>query len=146
MSFIVVRHGESLWNKENKFTGWIDIDLSQNGINEAINVGLLLKHMHFDYIITSDLLRAKHTAKLIYEKLVLNSDLGETQFLESEKVKERNYGDLAGINKTELLEKYGEKQMRLWRRSYFERPNGGENLEDVRIRIGESTELLTTSY
>lgn len=137
MSFIVVRHGESLWNKENKYTGWIDIDLSQNGIHQAINVGLLLKDMHFDYIVTSDLLRAKNTAKLIYENLVLNSDLGETQFLESEKVKERDYGELAGINKTELLEKYGEKQMRLWRRSYFERPKGGENLEDVRIRIGE---------
>jgi enolase len=138
MVFIVVRHGESLWNKENKFTGWVDIDLSENGITEAIDVGVLLKNQYFDYIITSDLLRAKNTAELIFVNLDIDVEYKKhTQFLETKAIRERNYGELAGVNKTELATKYGEKQMRLWRRSYFERPPGGENLEDVRIRIGE---------
>lgn len=135
MTFIVVRHGESLWNKENKFTGWVDIDLSEKGITEAINVGLLLKDQHFDFIITSDLSRAKKTAQLIYANQSFD-DENISIFLESKDIKERNYGELAGVDKKELAKKYGDKQMHLWRRSYFARPPKGENLEDVRIRIG----------
>ncbi|MEI7489587.1 MAG: 2,3-bisphosphoglycerate-dependent phosphoglycerate mutase, partial [Chryseobacterium sp.] len=135
MVFIVLRHGESLWNKENKFTGWIDIELSKNGEQEAIVAGNKLKKYNFDNVITSDLKRAKKTALLLIKdkSIELNNKI---RFTISPAVKERNYGDLTGIVKSELKEKYGEEQMRVWRRSYYERPPGGENLEDVQHRIG----------
>jgi enolase len=133
--FIVLRHGESVWNKENKFTGWVDVGLSEKGQQEALIAGDKLKKYNFDNIIISDLKRTKQTALLILK----NKPLLEKEniiFTVSPAVKERNYGDLAGIVKSELKEQYGEEQMRIWRRSYYERPPGGENLEDVRIRIG----------
>jgi enolase len=133
--FIVLRHGESVWNKENKFTGWVDVGLSEKGQQEALLAGDKLKNYNFDNIIISDLKRTKQTAILILK----NKPLLEKEniiFTVSSAVKERNYGDLAGIVKSELKEQYGEEQMRIWRRSYYERPPGGENLEDVRIRIG----------
>jgi len=136
MVFIVIRHGESLWNKENKFTGWVDIGLSENGILDANKIGISLKNYKFDYIITSDLLRSKETAQLIYDNLeIMNKQ--NIQFIEAEEVKERNYGLLAGIDKNELITKYGERQMKLWRRSYAARPPEGESLEDVHLRIGK---------
>lgn len=135
MVFIILRHGESLWNKENKFTGWTDIELSENGKKEAIEVGKQLEDYHFSHIIISDLKRTEQTANLLisnkssqYKEQVI--------FKASKEVKERNYGDLTGINKSELIEKYGEKQMQKWRRSYYERPPNGENLEDVQKRVG----------
>jgi enolase len=133
--FIVLRHGESVWNKENKFTGWVDVGLSEKGEQEALLAGDKLKNYNFDNIIISDLKRTRKTALL----LVKNRPLPEKEkiiFTVSEAVKERSYGDLAGIVKSELKEKYGEEQMRIWRRSYYERPPGGENLEDVKNRIG----------
>ena len=135
MSFIVLRHGESVWNKENKFTGWVDVGLSEKGEQEAVNAGIKLQNYNFDNVITSDLKRTKKTAIL----LLKNRTLQEKEsmiFTVSETVKERSYGDLAGVNKSELKEKYGEEQMRIWRRSYYERPPNGENLEDVKNRIG----------
>ena len=137
MVFIVIRHGESVWNKENKFTGWIDIGLSENGKKEAIEIGKQLKSKSysFDCIITSDLLRSKETASLIYDCLD-NHPKPNTIFLESKDIKERNYGSLTGIVKSELREQYGEHKMHLWRRSYLERPPEGESLEDVKKRIG----------
>ena len=133
--FIVLRHGESVWNKENKFTGWVDVGLSEKGEQEALLAGAKLQNYNFDNIIISDLKRTRKTALL----LVKNRPLPEKEkiiFTVSEAVKERSYGDLAGIVKSELKEKYGEEQMRIWRRSYYERPHGGENLEDVKNRIG----------
>lgn len=130
-----MRHGESVWNKENKFTGWVDIGLSEKGEQEALIAGDKLKIFNFDNIICSDLKRTKKTASLV----IKNKSISEKEkivFTVSETVKERSYGDLAGIVKSELKETYGEEQMRIWRRSYYERPPGGESLEDVKNRIG----------
>ena len=135
MVFFVMRHGESIWNKENKFTGWVDVDLSEKGKLEALEAGNKLLQYNFDNIITSDLKRTKQTAIL----LLKNKDIeikNNITFTVSDLVKERSYGDLAGIVKSELKEKYGEEQMRIWRRSYYERPPNGESLEDVKNRIG----------
>jgi len=134
MVFIVLRHGESLWNKENKFTGWVDIELSKNGEQEAIVAGKKLNKYNFDNIITSDLKRAKKTALLLIKDKPIELK-NQIIFTVSETVKERNYGDLTGIVKGELKEKYGEEQMHKWRRSYYERPPNGENLEDVQNRV-----------
>lgn len=133
--FIVLRHGESVWNKENKFTGWVDVGLSKKGEQEALVVGDKLQNYNFDNIIFSDLKRTRKTASLI----IKNRSLPEKEkiiYTVSPEVKERSYGDLAGIVKSELKEKYGEEQMRIWRRSYYECPPGGESLEDVKNRIG----------
>ena len=135
MVFFVMRHGESVWNKENKFTGWVDVGLSEKGQQEALIAGDKLKNYNFDNIIISDLKRTRQTAIM----LLKNKPLPEKEniiFTVSQAVKERNYGDLAGIVKSELKEKHGEEQMRIWRRSYYERPPNGENLEDVKNRIG----------
>lgn len=130
-----MRHGESVWNKENKFTGWVDVGLSEKGEQEALIAGEKLKNYSFDNIIFSDLKRTRKTASLVIKnKSILEKE--KIIFTLSCAVKERSYGDLAGIVKSELKEKYGEEQMRIWRRSYSERPPGGENLEDVKNRIG----------
>jgi enolase len=128
MSFFVMRHGESVWNKENKFTGWTDVGLSENGEKEALNASEKLKNIKFDHIICSDLIRTKQTADLV----IKNQNI---IFTISPEVKERDYGDLTGIVKSDLIEKYGEKQIQTWRRSYYQRPPNGENLEDVKNRI-----------
>jgi enolase len=129
MSFFVMRHGESIWNKENKFTGWTDVGLSENGEKEAIIAGEKLKKINFDHIICSDLKRTKQTADLVIE----NKNI---IFTISPEVKERDYGDLTGIVKSDLMKKYGKTQIQIWRRSYYQRPPNGENLEDVKNRIG----------
>jgi enolase len=133
--FIVLRHGESVWNKENKFTGWVDVGLSEKGEQEAVAAGEKLQKYNFDNVITSDLKRTKKTAVLLLKDRPLY-EKESMIFTVSETVKERSYGDLAGIVKSELKEKYGEEQMRIWRRSYYERPPSGESLEDVKNRIG----------
>jgi enolase len=129
MAFFVMRHGESIWNKENKFTGWTDVGLSEKGEQEAIIAGEKLKKIKFDHIICSDLIRTKQTADLV----IKNQNI---VFTSSPEVKERDYGDLTGMNKTDLKEKYGETQIQIWRRSYYQGPPNGENLEDVKNRIG----------
>ena len=123
-----MRHGESIWNKENKFTGWTDIGLSEKGEQEAIIAGEKLKNIKFDHIICSDLIRTKQTADLVIKN--------KSDFTISPEVKERDYGDLTGIVKSDLIEKYGETQIQIWRRSYYQCPPNGENLEDVKNRIG----------
>jgi 2,3-bisphosphoglycerate-dependent phosphoglycerate mutase len=133
--FIVLRHGESVWNKENKFTGWVDVGLSEKGEQEAVAAGEKLQKFHFDNVITSDLKRTKKTAILLLKDRPLD-EKESMIFTVSPEVKERSYGDLAGIVKSELKEKYGEEQMRIWRRSYYERPPAGESLEDVKNRMG----------
>lgn len=111
----LVRHGESIWNKENRFTGWTDVDLTKQGINEAINAGKVLKENNFTFDIayTSLLRRAQNTLKYIL--MELNEE--NIPIYETYKLNERHYGALQGLNKDETRKKYGEEQVRLWRRS-----------------------------
>ena len=119
MKLILVRHGESIWNKENKFTGWTDVPLSEKGINEAIEAGKILKKngYTFDVAYTSVLKRANDTLDYILDELNLNIPIKY-----SWRLNERHYGALQGLNKDETREKYGEEQVRLWRRSANVRP------------------------
>ena len=116
---VIVRHGESVWNLENKFTGWTNVGLSDNGIKEAINAGKLLKKLGytFDVAYTSLLKRAQDTLNIILKELDLNIEINK-----SYKLNERHYGALQGLNKDETRQKYGEEQVRLWRRSAEVRP------------------------
>jgi 2,3-bisphosphoglycerate-dependent phosphoglycerate mutase len=130
---VLVRHGESQWNKLNLFTGWKDPDLSELGVAEARAAGRLLKDKgyEFDIAFTSDLLRAQHTLDLMLEEL---GQVGlETH--KSQKLNERDYGDLAGLNKDEARAKWGEKQVHIWRRSFDVPPPGGESLKDTAARV-----------
>lgn len=113
---ILVRHGESLWNKENLFTGWTDVDLSEKGKEEAKNAGLLLKKegIKFDVYFTSYLKRAIHTLNYILEEM----DLEYLPVFKDYRLNERHYGALQGLNKAETAKKYGEEQVKIWRRSY----------------------------
>lgn len=119
IKFVIVRHGESVWNLENKFTGWTDVDLSDKGVLEAEEAGKILKEngFHFDIAFTSYLLRARRTLDIIL------SELHEDVLIKSSyKLNERHYGALQGLNKDEMRKKYGEEQVKLWRRSFLERP------------------------
>jgi 2,3-bisphosphoglycerate-dependent phosphoglycerate mutase len=130
---VLVRHGESQWNKLNLFTGWKNPDLSEKGVAEARAAGRLLKAQgyKFDVAFTSDLLRAQHTLDLMLGEL---GQVGlETH--ESQKLNERDYGDLSGLNKDEARAKWGEKQVHVWRRSYDIAPPGGESLKDTAARV-----------
>ena len=117
---VLVRHGESIWNKENRFTGWTDIELTEKGINEAKQAGILLKEKSFifDIAYTSVLKRANDTLDYILEKLNQNN----IQIIYNYNLNERHYGALQGLNKNEIGKKYGEKQLQLWRRSAHTRP------------------------
>ena len=116
---VIVRHGESIWNLENKFTGWTNVDLSDNGIKEAKNAGKTLKRLGytFDIAYTSVLKRATYTLDLILKEMNLNIPI-----ICSYKLNERHYGALQGLNKDETRQKYGDEQVRLWRRSAKVRP------------------------
>lgn len=118
MYLVLVRHGESVWNKENRFTGWTDVDLSKDGIEEAINAGekLLSYGIKFDIAYTSVLLRARNTLLYILDKV------GMCPVVSDYRLNERHYGALQGLNKDEVKEKYGEEQVKLWRRSFDVRP------------------------
>ncbi len=120
IKLVLVRHGESIWNKENKFTGWTDIGLSKKGIEEAKNAGKLLKEKgyHFDIAFTSVLKRANDTLYYILDELNERNIPIEYSY----KLNERHYGALQGLNKDETKEKYGEEQVKLWRRSADVRP------------------------
>lgn len=117
---VIVRHGQSLWNLENKFTGWTDVGLSNKGIEEAKNAGLLLKELNykFDIAFTSVLKRANDTLYYILDEL----NERNIPIKYSYKLNERHYGALQGLNKDETKEKYGEEQVKLWRRSADVRP------------------------
>lgn len=120
MKLVMVRHGQSLWNLENRFTGWTDIDLSENGIKEAEEAGRKLKEAGytFDLAFTSVLVRANHTLEIILK------ELGETNIpiKYSWRINERHYGALQGLNKDETRAKYGAEQVHIWRRSADVRP------------------------
>jgi 2,3-bisphosphoglycerate-dependent phosphoglycerate mutase len=130
---VLVRHGESEWNKLNLFTGWRDPDLTEKGVAEAKTAGRLLKAegLKFDVAYTSDLLRAQRTLTLIL------GELGQTGLLthKDQKLNERDYGDLSGLNKDEARKKWGEDQVHVWRRSYDIAPPGGESLKDTAARV-----------
>ncbi|MFH1441533.1 MAG: 2,3-diphosphoglycerate-dependent phosphoglycerate mutase [Candidatus Omnitrophota bacterium] len=117
---VLLRHGESIWNKENRFTGWTDVDLSEKGIQEANKAGELLKESGFNFEIafTSVLKRAIRTLWITLDRM----DLMWIPILNSWRLNERHYGALQGLNKSEMAEKYGEEQVLIWRRSYDIQP------------------------
>ena len=130
---VLVRHGQSEWNAKNLFTGWRDPDLTEKGVEEAIQAGKTLKHAgyNFDLAFTSDLQRAQKTCALILDALKL-SDL---DVIRDQALNERDYGDLAGLNKDDAREKWGDEQVHIWRRSYDIPPPGGESLKDTADRV-----------
>ncbi len=130
---VLVRHGESEWNKLNLFTGWRDPDLTETGVAEARRAGRLLKEQgfKFDIAYTSSLRRAQHTLALILEELG-QQDL---EIVRNEALNERDYGDLSGLNKDDARARWGEEQVHIWRRSYDIPPPGGESLKDTAARV-----------
>jgi len=132
MAFLtLVRHGESQWNLENRFTGWVDVDLSPKGELEALNAGALLTDVPADAIFTSVLTRAIRTADIAL-KVAGKHDLPTQR---DQALNERHYGDLQGLNKKETAEKFGDEQVHQWRRSYDIAPPNGESLKDTRERV-----------
>ena len=125
-TLVMIRHGQSIWNAENRFTGWVDVDLSDKGVSEASEAGRLLQDLDFDAVFTSDLTRAKRTASII---LGLNNSWDGGQVHHDARLNERNYGDLQGRNKQECRDQFGDDQVRIWRRSFKGQPPGGESLE-----------------
>ena len=130
---VLVRHGESDWNKKNLFTGWRDVDLTEGGVAEARAAGRKLKAqgLKFDVAFTSALKRAQRTLELILE------ELGQKNIpvIKNQALNERDYGDLAGLNKDDARAKWGEQQVHIWRRSYDVAPPGGESLKDTAARV-----------
>jgi len=150
-NLILMRHGESEWNKRNRFTGWVDIPLSKKGIEEAIEAGKKIKDYPIDLIVTTNLIRALMTAMLVMSehssgKVPVILHTGEGQLDEWGKIhaedcknelipvircnelNERMYGDLQGLDKKETAEKFGDAQVKIWRRSFDTAPPGGESL------------------
>jgi 2,3-bisphosphoglycerate-dependent phosphoglycerate mutase len=148
---ILVRHGQSQWNLEDRFTGWVDVPLSKKGINEAISAGEKLKDIEFDSMYVSHMLRAiqtlhyiliesnsKRTPIIYHEEKRIHDwehytgdQSNEIPIYMSVNLAERYYGDLQGLNKQKTKEKYGEEQVHIWRRSYNVRPPNGESLKDT---------------
>lgn len=129
---VLVRHGESQWNLENRFTGWVDVPLSPKGVLEAQAAGEKLKkeNIHFDKAYTSVLQRAQRTLDLILKVL----DQPSLPIEKDQALNERHYGDLQGLNKAETAKKFGDDQVKIWRRSYDIAPPNGESLKDTAAR------------
>jgi 2,3-bisphosphoglycerate-dependent phosphoglycerate mutase len=123
---ILIRHGQSIWNAENRFTGWTNVELSEKGEKEALDAGISLSKISIDSVHTSDLIRAQKTAEIIMENNDVSSKFS-TYF--DFRLNERNYGELQGLNKKETAEKHGAEQVHIWRRSYDIAPPGGESLK-----------------
>ena len=132
MKLVLIRHGQSIYNLENKFTGWKDVDLTDKGRNEAIKAGDLLKKNQFlfDYAYTSNLKRAQETLSIILDRL--DSNLIPVY---DKALNERDYGDLIGRNKADAAKEFGEDQVQIWRRSYDLPPPGGESLKMTCDRV-----------
>ena len=132
MNLILIRHGQSEWNALNQFTGWKDPDLTTTGIEEAHNAGKIINNLkiNFDLVFTSALIRAQNTAEIILKEI--NQSLST---IKNEALNERNYGDLAGLNKDDARERWGDEQVHIWRRSYDVPPPGGESLKDTGERV-----------
>ena len=131
VNLVVLRHGQSVWNLENKFTGWVDVDLSENGIKEAENAGKKLIDFKFDIAFTSALKRAQNTLSIILKE----TGQENIEVIKDKALNERMYGDLQGLNKDDVKAKYGEEQFKLWRRSYDVAPPNGESLKDTAGRV-----------
>ena len=130
---VLVRHGESEWNKKNLFTGWRDVDLTENGIAEARAAGRKLKAqgLKFDVAFTSALKRAQRTLDLMLDELGQKA----IPVTKDQALNERDYGDLSGLNKDDARAKWGAEQVHVWRRSYDIAPPGGESLKDTAARV-----------
>jgi 2,3-bisphosphoglycerate-dependent phosphoglycerate mutase len=130
---VLVRHGQSEWNLRNLFTGWKDPDLTERGVEEAQTAARLLasRGFHFDIAFTSVLGRAQRTCKIILDGLGQKG----LETIRDQALNERDYGDLAGLNKDDARAKWGEEQVHIWRRSYDVAPPGGESLKDTGARV-----------
>jgi 2,3-bisphosphoglycerate-dependent phosphoglycerate mutase len=148
---ILLRHGESMWNKKNIFTGWVDVPLTEKGIQEALDAGKLLASIPIDVVFCSTLVRSMMTAMLAmsvrkdakppvvqhvkgkletWSKIYSQAALDDTiPVFEAEELNERMYGELQGLNKRETMDIFGEEQVKIWRRSFSTCPPGGESLE-----------------
>ncbi len=148
-NILLIRHGQSEWNKLNLFTGFKNVDLSEQGIDEANKAGQNFKDLglSFDIVYTSELKRAQDTAKIILQNLdqwdQLNSN---NKIINNINLNERDYGDLTGLNKKETADKFGEEQVHKWRRGYSDQPPNGESLEDVvnRVKTYFNEEIINT--
>ena len=125
-TLVLVRHGQSIWNAQNRFTGWTDVELSEKGIDEAEEAGRQLSQINFGVVHTSDLIRAQRTAQIIME---LNEASDGTITKNDWRLNERHYGSLQGLNKEETAQKYGADLVHSWRRSFDVPPPEGESLE-----------------
>ncbi|MBV9080443.1 MAG: 2,3-bisphosphoglycerate-dependent phosphoglycerate mutase [Elusimicrobia bacterium] len=127
---VLVRHGQSQWNLENRFTGWVDVDLTPLGEKEAKEAGAKLKGITFQKAFTSNLKRAQRTLQIIL------GEIGQPKVPteKNEALNERHYGDLQGLNKAETAKKFGDEQVHIWRRSYDIAPPNGESLKDTAAR------------
>jgi 2,3-bisphosphoglycerate-dependent phosphoglycerate mutase len=139
---ILLRHGQSRWNFENRFTGWHDVDLTEKGETEARRAGELMAGIRLDSVFSSTLIRARRTAQIALDAMAARgADLSAVRagdgwrITEHDDLRERDYGDLIGLNKAETAEKYGDEQVHKWRRGYAIRPPGGESLADVVVRV-----------
>ncbi len=132
-TLVLIRHGESEWNRRNLFTGWHNPDLSEKGLIEALVAARLLKAtgIHFDAAFTSVLKRAQRTLEIILDEI----GQPNVKIACSQALNERHYGDLCGLNKDEARARWGEEQVQLWRRSYDVPPPGGESLQDTAERV-----------
>lgn len=151
---VIVRHGQSMWNQLNEFTGWVDVPITKQGEEEAHRAAKLLFDIPFDVAFTSQLIRAQQTLCVIFQErpdhliLVFKHQVGkesawehytnaksfEIPVFKSAQLNERYYGNLQGLNKQDTINKYGESQVHLWRRSYDVAPPDGESLKDVITR------------
>lgn len=127
----LLRHGESQWNLENRFTGWVDVDLSPKGESEAVRAGQHLKGLPVDVVFTSVLQRAIRTADLA----MTEAGITDVPIYRDQALNERHYGDLQGLNKAETAEKFGKEQVHIWRRSFDVPPPNGESLKDTQARV-----------
>ena len=146
-NILLIRHGQSEWNKLNLFTGFKNVDLSEQGVEEAIKASENFKELgiKFDLVYTSVLSRAQKTSEIILKELGQQEDLKKkSKIIEHIALNERDYGDLTGLDKKETADKYGDEQVHKWRRGYSDRPPGGESLEDVvsRVKIYYDSEIL----
>lgn len=130
---VLVRHGQSAWNLTNLFTGWRDVDLTDQGIAEAKLAGrkLVAQNIRFDVAFTSALKRAQRTLNLMLEEMGQSN----VPIIKDVALNERDYGDLSGLNKDDARARWGEEQVHLWRRSYDVAPPGGESLRDTAARV-----------
>lgn len=127
---VLVRHGQSQWNLENRFTGWVDVPITPLGENEAHRAGKELKGIKFDVAFTSELKRAQQTLGIILDEIG-QKDLPVRK---DKALNERHYGDLQGLDKAETAKKYGDAQVHIWRRSFDVQPPNGESLKDTAAR------------